>query len=475
MAKTRPRIVSGRRGGRARASSEVGRRPPPHGPCKALQACWFLASACRIAIAVPGSRFRCSLFAACKTGPMLAPCAAQTRPFVAVSSARRNERCSHGDGAAAVTAPPPPPPAAAACRRRVAAAAAAPPAGAATSSLPGAPPPPEITGAPNVVVLGGTGRVGSSTAAALAAAVPAARISLAGRGGDGEAFRAAVGRRPELGAARPLRCDVDDPASLAAALKGADLVIHAAGPFQRRSDCAVLEAAIAAGVPYMDVCDDTEYSQRAKGLAGKAAAAGVPALTTTGIYPGAPWPRGGRLPRAAARAAVPAARSAARSHQRCHLRTLPPAGVSNVMAAHMISVNGKEYGEDGGYAAAAGEGAQRPQRVLYSYFTAGGWRVEVCFGAVRLRGEGAGSSSTPTSPPVRATAGVVCVCVGEVGGVRQAGCPYATRASPRVRRLGWVLCCGARNRPGGATARAMPLLVLGHRWVEGRVLVHGAG
>lgn len=181
---------------------------------------------------------------------------------------------------------PPPPPAAAACRRRVAAAAAAPPAGASTSGLPGMPPPPVITGTPNVVVLGGTGRVGSSTAAALAAAVPGARISLAGRGGDGEAFRAAVGRRSELGAAKPLRCDIDDPASLAAALKGADLVIHAAGPFQRRSDCDVLEAAIAAGVPYMDVCDDTDYSQRAKGLASKAAAAGVPAITTTGIYPG---------------------------------------------------------------------------------------------------------------------------------------------------------------------------------------------
>lgn len=36
----------------------------------------------------------------------------------------------------------------------------------------------------------------------------------------------------------------------------------------------------------MDVCDDTDYSQRAKGLHAKAAAAGVPAITTTGIYPG---------------------------------------------------------------------------------------------------------------------------------------------------------------------------------------------
>lgn len=43
----------------------------------------------------------------------------------------------------------------------------------------------------------------------------------------------------------------------------------------------------ATGVPYMDVCDDTAYSQRAKALHQRAADAGVPAITTTGIYPGA--------------------------------------------------------------------------------------------------------------------------------------------------------------------------------------------
>ncbi|PRW58282.1 saccharopine dehydrogenase [Chlorella sorokiniana] len=212
-------------------------------------------------------------------------------------------------------------------RRRSAALAAAAVPGAAAAAAEA----PQITGAKNVVVLGGSGRVGSSTAAALAAALPSASLSLASREGDGEAFRAAVARRPELGAAKPLRCDVDDPASLAAALKGADLVIHTAGPFQRRSDCNVLEAAIAAGVPYMDVCDDTAYSQRAKALHQRAADAGVPAITTTGIYP----------------------------------------GVSNVMAAHMIAINGKEYAADGSYAEQPGEGAARPKRLLYSYFTAG--------------------------------------------------------------------------------------------------------
>lgn len=40
-----------------------------------------------------------------------------------------------------------------------------------------------------------------------------------------------------------------------------DLVIHAAGPFQRRDKCHALEAAIETGTPYLDVCDDVAYSQ----------------------------------------------------------------------------------------------------------------------------------------------------------------------------------------------------------------------
>jgi len=38
--------------------------------------------------------------------------------------------------------------------------------------------------------------------------------------------------------------------------------------------------------PYIDVCDDTDYSWRAKGFHEQANAAGVPAITTAGIYPG---------------------------------------------------------------------------------------------------------------------------------------------------------------------------------------------
>lgn len=188
---------------------------------------------------------------------------------------------------------------------------------------------PEIQGSPKVLILGGTGRVGSSTAAALLRAVPAAQLTLGSR--TQESYAAAVERRPELAAASHARCSVDDPSALAAALRGADLVVHAAGPFQRRAACGVLEAAIAAGVPYMDICDDTQYSQRAKTLHARAQAAGVPAITTAGIYP----------------------------------------GVSNVMAAHMIAMAGGHYAEDFSYVDSPPADAPQPQRVLYSYFTAG--------------------------------------------------------------------------------------------------------
>lgn len=109
------------------------------------------------------------------------------------------------------------------------------------------------------MVVGGSGRIGGSTAAALLAAVPEAKITLASRSVD--SYNQAVSQRPALAAAAHRQCNIDDPASLASALKGADLVIHAAGPFQRRPRCDVLEAAIAAGVPYLDVCDDSDYAQ----------------------------------------------------------------------------------------------------------------------------------------------------------------------------------------------------------------------
>ena len=138
-----------------------------------------------------------------------------------------------------------------------------------------------------VVVLGGTGRVGGATAAALLgqdAGLTTREVTLAGR--RKEAAMEAKSRHPALANAAFVEVDVNDKESVKRAIAGADLVINTAGPFQRRETCAALEAAIESGVKYLDVCDDASYGQKAKELSARAKAAGVAAITCGGIYPG---------------------------------------------------------------------------------------------------------------------------------------------------------------------------------------------
>ena len=78
-----------------------------------------------------------------------------------------------------------------------------------------------------MLILGGTGRVGSLTAAELLGAEPGLDVVLSGR--SEASYKKAVEGRPELAAARFLRCDIDSDSDLAAALQGADLVVHTAG------------------------------------------------------------------------------------------------------------------------------------------------------------------------------------------------------------------------------------------------------
>ncbi len=75
--------------------------------------------------------------------------------------------------------------------------------------------------------MGGTGRVGSLTAAALLQSEPGLEIVLSGR--NEASYRELVNKRPELAATRFLRCDIDRDEDLAAALQGFDLVLHTAG------------------------------------------------------------------------------------------------------------------------------------------------------------------------------------------------------------------------------------------------------
>lgn len=87
------------------------------------------------------------------------------------------------------------------------------------------------------------------------------------------------------GSAEFVSLDLDDPASLEAAMRDVDLVVHTAGPFQR-GEPQVLRAAIATQTPYMDVCDDLDYARKCRELDDAAKLARIPAVTTCGIYPG---------------------------------------------------------------------------------------------------------------------------------------------------------------------------------------------
>ncbi|XP_056169420.1 uncharacterized protein LOC115677350 isoform X2 [Syzygium oleosum] len=165
-----------------------------------------------------------------------------------------------------------------------------------------------------VLVLGGTGRVGGSTALALSNLSPDLHIVVGGRNREkGDSMVATLGKNSAFA-----QVNIDDVVSLERALDDVDLVVHAAGPFQQVQNCNVLEAAIATKTAYVDVCDDTHYSLLAKSFNDKAAAANIPAITTGGIYP----------------------------------------GVSNVMAAELVR-------------AAKDESKGEPEKLRFYYYTAG--------------------------------------------------------------------------------------------------------
>lgn len=137
---------------------------------------------------------------------------------------------------------------------------------------------------PRVLVLGGTGRVGGATLRALARTYPGAmELVVAGRNGvRGRRVADALGECAEF-----VELDIGDASALKRVVEGCDVVVHAAGPFQRRAAPGeVLKAAIGAGVAYVDICDDLGHATVCRALAEEAVAAGVPALVCTGIYPG---------------------------------------------------------------------------------------------------------------------------------------------------------------------------------------------
>lgn len=142
-----------------------------------------------------------------------------------------------------------------------------------------------MSGRPHVLVVGASGLFGSRLARLLAGR-HAFRVSLGGRS---ESRVAAL--REELAEADPLGgfifVPIDRDAVAVEQLRGIDVVVDCAGPFQG-SGTALIEAAIAAGVHYVDLADARGWVEdiwrfdaeaKAAGVAVIAGASTTPALT----------------------------------------------------------------------------------------------------------------------------------------------------------------------------------------------------
>ncbi|MGA7937974.1 MAG: saccharopine dehydrogenase NADP-binding domain-containing protein [Kovacikia sp.] len=131
-----------------------------------------------------------------------------------------------------------------------------------------------------VLILGGSGRIGSSVAADLIKHTQA-EITIAGRNfAGGEQVCDRLGPKVQFQV-----LDLADQAGLKSAISTAKLIIHCAGPFHHR-DANVLKLCIEAGVNYVDVSDHPSYTRKVMEYRAAAETAGVTAVVNTGIFPG---------------------------------------------------------------------------------------------------------------------------------------------------------------------------------------------
>ncbi|RZM79707.1 saccharopine dehydrogenase family protein [Leptolyngbya iicbica] len=131
-----------------------------------------------------------------------------------------------------------------------------------------------------VLIVGGTGRIGSSIAQDLLAHTDA-EVVLTGRHPQrGQQAAQALGPRSQF-----LPLDLTEKDKLRAAIATADLVVHAAGPFHQR-DTQVLQTCIEQGGNYLDVSDYRGFTRQALALTAAAQTAGVTAIVNTGVFPG---------------------------------------------------------------------------------------------------------------------------------------------------------------------------------------------
>jgi hypothetical protein len=137
------------------------------------------------------------------------------------------------------------------------------------------------------LVLGGTGNTGSRIARLLLAECERARVVLAGRNQEA-ASELARELGGVYGTARcgARRVDASDPAGVRAGLEGVDMVVVASSTACHVE--TVIEAAIEAGVDYLDTQYGSDKIERLKAVASRIEAAGMCAITDGGFHPGVP-------------------------------------------------------------------------------------------------------------------------------------------------------------------------------------------
>jgi saccharopine dehydrogenase (NAD+, L-lysine-forming) len=131
-----------------------------------------------------------------------------------------------------------------------------------------------------LTILGGCGAVGSTAARVLASSGYFTEMTIA----DKE-LEAARELASQLNGVRAVQVNADDPGSLKEAMRGSSLVLNCIGPFYKYGP-PILEAAIEAGLDYVDICDDMDATEAMLEMDEKAAAAGISALVGMGSSPG---------------------------------------------------------------------------------------------------------------------------------------------------------------------------------------------
>jgi saccharopine dehydrogenase-like NADP-dependent oxidoreductase len=134
-----------------------------------------------------------------------------------------------------------------------------------------------------VLIIGGSGRIGSCVARDIAIHTPA-KITVTGRlpKPDNQGISLLNESEKSL---EYLAIDLNNTEKLSEIISQYHLVIHCAGPFHHR-DTSVLEICIQHGANYIDVSDHRSYTIKALKLHERAIAANITAIINTGIFPG---------------------------------------------------------------------------------------------------------------------------------------------------------------------------------------------